>query len=152
MRRLIRIMTVFVPNYFELYELVPPDVYQRYISHPHLLWGIFDDRLLRTISKLRFRYGSMVMNTWHWGGSHSERGWRHPDTITGATLSQHKFGRAGDLIPQETSAERIRQDIIAAPWHPDFEFITCIEMDIPWLHIDTRNRNKKRHGLLLIYP
>lgn len=145
-------MTIFVPSYFELYELVPKLIYYQYFAHQQKLWGIFDDRVLRTIHNLRLRYGRMVMNTWYWGGRHSERGWRHFNTDTGAALSQHKFGRAADVVPHEVSAEQIRQDILADPWHPDFEYITCIEMDTSWLHADVRNHDKKSHGVLQVYP
>lgn len=143
---------MFIPKYFELYELVPPNTYWKYHLEPVKLWGIFDDRLLRTIERLRVRYGKMVMNTWYWGGHHKERGWRHENTLTGALFSQHKNGRAGDLVPTEVSPDQIRRDILADPWHPDFKYITCLEMNIPWLHIDLRNHNKGGSGILLVYP
>ena len=143
---------MFIPDYFELYELLPPNIYNQYHAHPGKLWGMFDDRLLKTLHNLRHRYGKMVMNTWYWGGVYKERGWRPWNTLTGAQFSQHKFGRAGDPIPVEISAEDIRQDILKDPFHPDFEHITCLEMNISWLHIDVRNHDKKKNGILLIYP
>lgn len=146
------VMVIFVPDFFELYELVPRSMYYRYAEHPHRLWVLFDDRLLRTIHNLRERYGKMVMNTWYWGGHNHECGWRHEASDTGAALSQHKFGRAGDLMPQEVPVTQVRQDILTDPWHPDFQYITCIEMDTSWLHIDVRNRDKERYGILRVYP
>jgi hypothetical protein len=142
---------MFIPDYFELYELLPPDIYSKYHGHPQKLWGMFDDRLLKTLHNIRHRYGKMVMNTWHWGGQNKYRGWRPWNTQVGAELSQHKFGRAGDPVPVETSAEDIRLDILADPFHPDFKYITGIEMGVAWLHIDVRNWNKTKYGILKIY-
>ena len=143
---------MYVPKYFEPYEVVPESVYDIYRQQSHKIWTMFDDRLLITMDNIRKRYGKMVMNTYHWGGANQERGWRHEGTPTGAPLSQHKYGRAGDLIPIECSANSIRNDMLNDPLHPDFIHITCIEMGIPWLHIDTRNFDKLMHGILLVYP
>lgn len=143
---------MFIPDYFELYELVPETIYQKHYMKPRQIWGMFDDRLLKTLHNLRHRYGPMVMNTWFWKGKSTMRGWRPWNTLTGAMFSQHKFGRAGDLIPVKADVECIRQDILKDPFHPDFEFITCIEMNISWLHVDVRNHDKKHQGILLVYP
>jgi hypothetical protein len=115
---------------------------------------MFDDRLLRTMDRLRRRYGPMVANTWHWGGNSQERGWRHEATSTGAEFSQHKYGRAVDLVPlrQGVTAELIRQDILADPFGSTFEHITCIELEVSWLHIDVRNHNKISQGVLQVRP
>jgi hypothetical protein len=113
---------------------------------------MFDYRLVRTIHNLRLRYGKMVMNDWYWGGKWKERGWRPWGSLTGAMFSQHKFGRAADMIPVETTVDQIRKDILDTPYHPDFKYITCIEMNVTWLHIDIRNYNKRQDGVLLVYP
>lgn len=142
---------MFIPDCFELYELVPKDTYyqSRYVSR---LWGLFDDRLLKTIHNLRRRYGKMAMNTWYWGGEHQYRGWRNENCPIGAKLSQHKYGRAGDLVPVFITAKEIRKDILNDPWHDDFKHISCVEMEVPWLHIDCRNRDKRANGILQVYP
>jgi len=143
---------MFIPDYFELYELLPRIVYKDHKDKVYKLWAMFDDRFLRTIHSLRKRYGKMIMNDWYWGGQWYERGWRPWHTLTGAMFSQHKWGRAGDLIPADYTAEEIRQDILHDPFHPDFKYITCVEMNVSWLHIDCRNRDKKKNGILLVYP
>lgn len=145
---------MFIPDYFEPYELIPSRVYKNNIAMNVSLvklWGMFDDRLLKTLHNIRKRYGKMVMNTWYWGGKSENRGWRPWNSLVGATFSQHKFGRAGDMVPTETTAEEIRQDILHDPDHPDFKYITCIEMEVDWLHIDCRNHDKNKHGILLVY-
>ena len=144
--------SMFIPAYFELYELVPPNIYSRYHKESMKVWAMFDERMLITLQNLRVRYGKIIMNDWYWEGKWKERGWRPWNTLTGAQLSQHKWGRAGDLIPVETDAETVRQDILKDPFHPDFEYITCLEMNISWLHFDVRNHDKKHDGVLLVYP
>jgi len=147
---------MFKPSNFKIYELVPDYIYKKYQFKPYVLWNIFDERMLYTLDKLGKRYGKLIMNDWYWRKgdpmANRFRGWRDPDCKIGADLSQHKFGRAGDVIPSETTAEQIRQDILFSPFHQDFKFITCIEADVSWLHFDTRSRNKKKDGILIIRP
>jgi len=126
----------YKPKHFIIQELVPKMIYSP--ESEYKLWWLFDSRLLFTIDALRKRYGKMVMNTWKWGGDSQYRGWRPWNISVGATMSQHKFGRGGDLIPIETPVEEIRQDIIKGD-HIDLKFITCIELNVFWLHVDVRN-------------
>ena len=53
-------------------------------------------------------------------------------------LSQHKFGRALDPKFKHVSAEEVRQEILSDPHCEDFKYIRCIEMDVSWIHFDTR--------------
>lgn len=139
--------TIYIPKYFDIKELVPPVVYNN-ASDKFKLWWIFDDRLLKTADMLRDRYGAMYVNKWSAGLR--ECGYRLPDSQTGRELSQHKYGRALDLHPMKTTAEKIREDIQAEPWAEEFKYITCIELGVTWLHIDTRNYNKEEHGIFLV--
>lgn len=144
---------MYKPNNFELHEVLPREFYNRwYPIRDERLWTMFDDRLLRSAQAIRERYGKMVVNTWHNGGVHQYRGWRPRFCEIGAEFSDHKGGRALDLVPVEESAEKIRADILADPFHPDFAFITVLEMNIKWLHIATRNWDKVKNGILKIYP
>jgi len=65
-------------------------------------------------------------------------------------LSQHKFGRAGDSVPLETTAERIRRKMINDPSH--YKFITCIEKDVSWLHFDCGNRDTGTNAIKIVKP
>ena len=147
---------MFKPSNFKIQELVSDIIYQKYQFKPYLLWNVFDERLLYTLDRLGKRYGKLVMNDWLWrrhdSNANRYRGWRDPSCTIGAALSQHKFGRAGDVIPVETTAEQIRQDILFSPFHQDFKFITCIEADVSWLHFDVRPRDKRKDGILIIKP
>ena len=139
---------MYQPKYFKLYELLPKEFYKEDIN----IWFIFDYRLLWTIDRLRIKWGKLVANTWHWGGQNQYRGYRPFDCNVGAKLSQHKFGRAIDLIPLEASVDEIRKDIINKTYAPDYQHITCIEEDVSWLHIDVRNWDKRNNNVLIIKP
>jgi len=138
---------VYVCRHFKIYELVPEYIYRSFHSRS---WVLFDERILKTIDRLRERYGTLVVNTWYWRGNSQYRGWRPQDCKVGAKFSQHKFGRAIDLIPKYVTASGIREDIKCDPFHKDFEYITCVEDNTYHLHIDCRNYDKNKYGLLVI--
>jgi len=143
---------MYVPKHFVLEELLPRQIYFDLMREDKLdyAWGIFDDRILWTADALRIRYGKMIVNTWKWGGLSQFRGWRPFDCKVGADWSQHKFGRALDLVPAEVSVEKIRSDIKAEPFLEHFMYITCIEDNVSWLHFDCRNWDKIKDGLLIV--
>lgn len=134
----------YVPKFFEPYELVPKATYNLLKKKPWIIWQLFDTRVLLVADHIRRRYGKMVVNTWFWGGEHQYRGWRSPACRIGAKYSQHRFGRALDLVPQEVTAEEIRQDIKKGI----IPHVTCIEGGVSWLHLDVRNYD----GLLIVKP
>jgi hypothetical protein len=84
----------------------------------------------------------MTVNNWKWGGDRSWSGLRTVDSPWFSTYSQHSFGRAADCIFKETTAEDVRQDILASPDDTTFQFINSIELDVSWLHFDVRNCNR----------
>jgi len=95
-----------------------------------------DERILITLDEVRKYYGIPVtVNNWYSGGKFNSRGWREPNDKDGATLSQHKFGRAVDFDVYQIPAEEVRNDIRKGK----FPLITCIERDVSWVHIDVRN-------------
>ena len=138
----------YIPKYFKPYELVPKATYELLKNRPWIIWYLFDPRTLYTGDKIRQRYGKMIANTWYWGGEHQYRGWRPHDCEIGAGYSQHRFGRAEDLVSVECTVEEIRQDIKKGNQGHIFQYITCIEDGVSWLHFDTRNYK----GLLIVNP
>lgn len=141
-------MIYYRPEYFRLYELVSRAQYKKWEHYK--LWQRFDPRILAMADAIRVDFGPMVVNTWFHGGIHSRRGLRPFDSLTGATHSQHKFGRALDLVPVKASANEIRDRIISYP--SDYRYITTVEMDVSWLHIDCRNWDVSKYGILQIKP
>jgi hypothetical protein len=145
---------MFIPDKFQLYEFLPKEFYETYYPiHGEKLWMMFDYRIKYSMDRIRKRYDCpFVMNDWKWGGNNQYRGWRPFDCKIGALISQHKWARASDSKPVgEITAGDIRKDIFADPWHEDFKFITRIEMDKTWLHIDCGDHPKEVFGIKKIY-
>ena len=130
---------IFRPKFFTIGEMVPRDIIEGYQDNLQKLWLLFDPRVLWTNDALRRRYGKLVMNTYPWGGDSQYRGFRPWDSSTGAMLSQHKFGRASDLVPVDVTAEEIRQEIRERPDLDEFKHMRAIENGTAWLHYDVRN-------------
>jgi len=137
------------PKHFRIEELVSKALFNQYKNRPHYLWGLFDNRLLITLDRLRERYGKCSINNWLWNGSFQFSGFREPACTIGAALSQHRFGRGADLKFADITPEAIRLDIKSNPTNPAFEYITCVELGTPtWLHVDTRFHEGK--GILWV--
>lgn len=127
---------IFKPRKFQLYEWFPEDFYLKYYPvYGDRLWQMLDVRILKTYDQLRRRFGKIVMNDWKWGGRNQYRGWRPFDCPIGAELSQHKFGQAGDGVFIETPICTVRSAVLKG----EFKYVTAVERDVPWLHVDTRN-------------
>lgn len=154
---------MYIPRYFTLPEVLPEQFYTENSRYGNSLWRMFDDRILRAADILREMYGPIIINTWfsleliRKYGKHQFRGWRPFDCKCGAYLSDHKFGRALDLVPLKTTAKKIRQDIKELPCEPFsmeqtrlYFYITCIEDDVSWLHISCRNHDKIKYGLQVL--
>lgn len=140
------------PTHFELYEVLPKNYYNGNKHKGANLWFLFDNRVLWTMDRLRKRFGRIAVNTWYWGGSNQYRGYRPFDCGVGAELSQHKFGRAIDSVPLDVELDEVRSEIINNPTDPDYKYISCIEIYVPWLHIDCRNWDKKTSKIMIIKP
>lgn len=144
---------MYIPEYFQLYEVLPREFYNATIKiYGDILWGMFDDRGLRTLDLIRAKYGPLVLNDWYFGGVNQYRGWRPTQCKTGAKISQHKFGRGFDFKPVNCTVEAIREDCKANPWEKCFQLITRIEDGVSWFHFDHKNHDKLKEGLKVIKP
>jgi len=133
---------MYIPEHFTIQEMVPPTLYKQ-IAHRGASWAwttLFDSRLLVTMDRIRNEFGPMEVNTWNKGGGLIFRGFRPFSCAIGALLSQHRFGRGVDMFPLEAEVEVVRRAILSAPNSMMWQHIGAIETDIPWLHIDTRER------------
>lgn len=127
---------MYICKHFEIHELVPREVYD---IRGDKAWELLDDRFLITLDRLRERYGKMKMNDYIWGGGNQWRGLRTPDSPYFSQYSQHTFGRAGDPIFAEVTAEQVRTDLLANPDDECFEHIMSVELGVSWFHFDVRN-------------
>lgn len=124
-------------KWFQIEELVPEVVYNQ-AGKEIYLWWMFDSQALFVLDMLREKYGKMLVNDWLWGGKRRMAGFRPWGSSIGSTFSQHHFGRAFDALPQEADPDDIRKDI----QNQEFwwmEEITGLELNVSWLHFDTRN-------------
>jgi len=61
------------------------------------------------------RYGSTVINDWHWGGGFQYSGFRPCDCDVGSNYGDHRFGLASDKKPQKVTIEEVFNDIKKNP-------------------------------------
>lgn len=139
---------IYKTEYFQLAELLPKEFYADEKASDNR-WWLFDQKALWTLDRLRERFGKCYVNNWPFGGANQWGGWRPFDCKIGAVFSQHKFGRAFDVKFEIVRAEEVRQDIREHPLEYAYQYITCIEKDVSWLHFDTRNWTV---GLMEIEP
>ena len=119
---------------FKIQELVPKYVYDK---RGEKAWSLLDERGLITLDQLHDKYGTMIINNYLWGGSRQWAGLRTARSPYGTMYSQHRFGRAYDVIFKNWSAEEVRVDVLQNPeWFP---FITSLELKVNWFHFDVRN-------------
>lgn len=138
------------PN-FSLKEFVPPKIWRQFGKSSR--WFI-DERILDLAQFTReFFDRPMIINNWHVGGDFTERGYRLPNTDTGATYSQHKYGRAIDFNVAGQSADKTREVIFDNESAFMEEGLTTLEHgDIAdtWVHADIRNTN--RDEIFIVTP
>lgn len=124
-------------KYFIVQELVPPELYA---ERGERSWELLDSGLLITLDAYRERFGAIVVNDWHSGGTFKESGLRLPTTATGARFSMHKFGGAADCKPKNVPVRHMYDYVLA---HPDeFPHINRVEniaATPTWFHSDTGN-------------
>lgn len=138
-------------GFFDLRELVAPTIWKQYGDSS--IWFI-DPKMIEFLNFSRKRYNKAItVNNWHTGGQFSQRGFRSPYSATGATLSQHKFGRAMDYNVADMTPNEIRADILKH--QEDFmeTGITTIEdgaFAISWVHADCRYT--RMNTILIVKP
>ena len=126
-------------RHFKIHELVPPQVYQ---DRGEKAWELIDDRILRTIDELRERYGSITINNYMFGGDREWSGLRTQNSPWFSPYSQHTFGRAVDCLFKDADVDKVRQDILDLPHSEVSCYVTAVELDTSWLHIDCRNTDR----------
>ena len=135
---------VYKPEHFKVHEVLDPATFTTYGDKG--LW-FMDARILWTFDALREYFDKpIIINNYIFAKDgapvYKESGLRLVP-VGAASRSQHLYGRAGDLKVQDITAEDARKEIMAR-WRvePAFRFITAIELDVSWLHIDCRNTNQ----------
>lgn len=146
-------------KHFEYHELLPPE-------HKHLgNWGtlkIMDKNILTVADYFRHMFGSTVINNYNWGGSYMDSGFRNTESYErmnsdfDKSLSQHKYGRAIDVKPNDIDALEAWWFIVDHPvkWlRKGLKRIEAMELTVdgaqyPWIHLDCGYSNKD--GLVIV--
>lgn len=134
-----------ISNNFDTRELVPQSIWETYGSNSR---QFIDPRLVYLLEFVRYHFKSPVaINTWMWGGKYQERGYRAPESLTGASKSQHKFGRAADIAIKGLTSQQIYTRILdkkelfmeaGLTTLEDIRFTpTWVHMDIRWTGLDS---------------
>lgn len=147
-------MEPYLCRFFRIEELVPKEIYDQFKSagREQSLWWLFDYNALRMIDSIRGFYGvPATINNWHVGGDWHYRGFRPHDCKVGAKYSQHKFGRAFDMNLKGIPADQIRADMRSKTGSPTFMEVSACEDGVPWLHVDTRNK-EPNSGIFFFSP
>lgn len=139
----------YIPEHFKVQELVDSNTYK---LRGEKSLQLFDPRILWTIDRIREHYDvPMIVNNWANGGSRNWSGLRTKESPYYSAYSQHSFGRAIDFVTPDFDVKTIREDIKRFPNEVAFQYITAIEDfdGMGWVHLDTRNWDKKNKGLLV---
>lgn len=138
-------MISYTPKHFKIQELVPKSIYASLGSRSLI---VMDPRILYTIDLIRDHFGKPItVNSWMWGGSFDQRGFRDYMNV-GAKYSQHRYGRAIDFDISALTAEEVRQELIKQK--DKFKYITTIEKDVLWVHMDCRNEARVNGNINLV--
>lgn len=137
-------MSKTIKDYFDIQELVCPDVFAKF---GQTAWTFFDKRLLSTLLKIREAIGKPIyVNNWQINGNLKERGLRCNlcsivDAKTAKSIpymSAHCFGQAVDFNVSGQTPQQTRQWLInnahILPYPIRMELDTST-----WTHIDVRN-------------
>lgn len=135
-----------IKDYFDIQELVCPDVYARFGS---MAWTFFDEGLLSTLLRIRQAINKpMYINNWQIGGNLKERGLRCNlcnivDAKTASRIpyiSPHIQGKAVDFNVSGMTPDQVQKWLMNNKHlltHP-----IRLELNTPtWTHIDVRNDN-----------
>ncbi len=121
-------------KYFSIEELVDRETFKK---RGDKAWQLIDDRLIYMIDALREKFGPITINNWNMGGDREWSGLRTSKSPYYSAYSQHTFGRAADLIFKNALPCAVRMEILDNK--DKYPYITGVELDISWVHIDIRN-------------
>ena len=124
-----------IPKNFILEEFVPKEIF---VSRGSMAWSLLDERIIITAETIREYFKKkVIINNWKWNGPFSQRGLRTDKSMNDkAPYSQHIFGRAIDFDVDGIHAEEVRQSVLQNK--DKFPYITGMELDVNWVHIDCR--------------
>lgn len=137
-----------IKDFFGIQELVCKHVYDK---HKEGAWTFFDPRLIAVLLFIRQAIGKAItINTWHVGGSYSQRGLRcnlcslvaDKTKVGKLYVSAHQQGMAVDFDVKGMSAEAVRMWLHNNAYRLPYNI--RVEKDVTWVHIDVRNDTNEK--------
>lgn len=134
------LLQIRLNKYFMLHEVVPRSTLYT--------WGsrckeFLDPRIPDGLEVIREIVGQPVyINNWAWGGNKQYRGLRPFNSSVGASMSQHKFGRAIDFNVRGVHPDEVRKILQAHHKELRKHGWTTLEhggFAKTWIHIDMRS-------------
>lgn len=133
-----------VSEHFCIQEFVDPQTFK---DRGEDSIGLINRKLIDIAEFIRSKIEKPVtINNWHAGGQFKESGLRHPNTKTGAKLSQHKLGNAIDVKALGFSGNEWYEFVKANAkelFNLGVRRIEDKNIAKTWLHIDTKEHGKK---------
>ncbi len=120
-----------LPKQFVVQELVPPEMFKRFID---LSIRYVDPRLLVVLGEIReWLDRPMTINNWHTGGNREWSGIRTPDSPYYSKYSGHSWGMAFDAVG-DWDAGMVRKAITSGQLK--LSYPVRLESGVSWLHVD----------------
>ena len=133
-------------KHFSIEELVPEELHME--LHEDILWGMFDEDILRFADWLKEFCGGapVTVNNWHWGGIYKQSGIRTKSSEYYSEGSMHSVGKALDLKVKGFTAEGLRNKLRAYEEEGnEVPYISRIEdHTLGWLHADTKPTSRDK--------
>lgn len=139
---------IYRPKHFVVQELVGPEMFA---ARGARAFELLRGEALATLDGLREKFGPVLVNNWHAGGTYKESGLRDFASTTGAKYSMHRYGGAFDCKFNGVKIRDAYEYVLAHP--EEFPHLTTVEnikATPAWLHFDVRNHD--RGGIWVVDP
>ncbi len=142
---------MYKPKNFILEELVPEDVFNK---RGERAWELLNPLMLMSLQELREYIGKPCrVNDWKWEGRRQNQCFRTSDYYSRISFSQHLLGNAVDPYFDGILAEELREIVIDMKIAGKLKYVTGMEDNVDWLHIDVRPCNRlNKIGLFVFDP
>ncbi len=138
----------------QITEMVPPEIYNELGEKA---WDAIHPELVSLVCQIKdfFKDKQVIINTWASStsdqrkyGYFTERGYRNPESTTGAKNSAHKKGKAFDFDVWEGSrridSDNVRKQLMNHLYL--FPSLKAMEIKVNWTHLDIMFDQSLRSG------
>lgn len=142
---------IYKPRSFRIEELVPKAVFDK---RGEKAWELINPELSVSVQAIKdYTNCRVTINDYLWGGIRNNQCFRTADFYDGFSLSQHLRGDAADPLIEGMSPEESRELIIYMKKNGKLDYVTAMEDEVNWLHIDCRPCEREDEtGLFIFKP